>query len=78
MWEGRKKRVISLEERNAGKNGRMSKGRRGMSTQVRKKIRGSNKGEREERTRRKKTSLTCQCTAFPPGAPTPAGPLALC
>ena len=32
MWEGRKKRGISSEERNAGKNGRMSKGRRGMST----------------------------------------------
>ena len=40
--------------------------------------RNVDKGGRKERTRGEKTSLTCQCTAFPPGVPRPAGPLAPC
>ena len=79
------KRGELVWERNAGKNGRMRKGRTGVgwvfkqgNEYTSEEERGSNEGGRDERTRRKKTSLTCQCTAFPPGAPRPAGPLALC
>lgn len=83
---GRKKGGIGM----GGKNGGTSMVRIGMSIETRegrewvrkdghgREKRMGDKGGRKERRRRKKTSLTCQCTAFPPGVLRPAGPLAPC